>query len=85
MLKEAFFLTHSNEKFAEYKLGQVEDTHQPLEWSPNKLLNVTHCSILPSSVAITTINTHGKKCEDTHEFLDNLEIANGFKKYFIAI
>ena len=51
------FLTHSDEKFAEHKLGQMEDTHQPLEWSPNKLLNVTHCSIFPSSVAIATINT----------------------------
>ena len=71
------FLTHSNEKFAEYELGQVEDTHQPLEWSPNKLLNVTHCSILPSSVAIATINTHGKNGENRCESLDNLEIING--------
>ena len=61
MLKEAFFLTHSNEKFAEYKLGQMEDAHQPLEWSSNKFLNVTNCSIFPTSVAIAAINTHGEK------------------------
>ena len=58
----------------------MEDTNQPLEWSPNKLLNVTHCSIFPSSVAIATINTHGKNGENRCESLYNLEIINGLKK-----
>ena len=74
---KVFFLTHKDEKFAEYKLGQMEDAHQPLEWSPNKFLNVSHCTVFVTSVTIAAINTHGEKSGNGQELLDNLEICNG--------
>ena len=51
------FLTHSDEKFAEHKLGQMEDTHQPLEWSSNQFLDFSQGTGINASVGRASINT----------------------------